>query len=128
MEVVRRLFKVLHALPHAYLGPDEVSALVIDIGTSSLRAGYAGDDTPKAIIPTSYGYHHASPEADIVMSDSMENPEATVRPKFAKIYIGQSGPSVWRDKMEIDHPLVDGLSSYFYLAFLTLLISHSSEL
>ena len=118
----------LSTLPHAYFEPDEVSALVIDIGTSSLRAGYAGDDTPKAIISTSYGYHHASPDSDIVMSDNLENPEAAVRPKFAKIYIGQSGPSVWRDKMEIGHPLVDGLSSYFYLAILTLLISHSSEL
>ena len=111
-----------------YFESDEVSALVIDIGTSSLRAGYAGDDTPKAIISTTYGYHPASPDSDIVMSDNLENPEATVRPKFAKIYIGQSGPSVWRDKMEIGHPLVDGLSSYLYLAFLTLLISHSSEL
>lgn len=118
----------LSTLPHAYLEPDEVSALVIDIGTSSLRAGYAGDDTPKAIISTSYGYHHAFPDSDIVMSDNLENPEAAVRPKFAKIYIGQSGPSVWRDKMEIGHPLVDGLSSYFYLVILTLLISHSSGL
>ena len=128
MEVVRRIFKYFNALPHAYREPDEVSALVIDIGTSSLRAGYAGDDTPKAIISTSYGYHHASPDSDIVMSDNLENPEATLQPKFAKIYIGQSGPSVWRDKMEIGHPLVDGLSSYFYLAVLSLLISHSSEL
>lgn len=128
MEVVRRIFKYFSTLPHVYFEPDEVSALVIDIGTSSLRAGYAGDDTPKAIIPTSYGYHHASPDSDIVMSDNLENPETTVQPKFAKIYIGQSGPSVWRDKMEIGHPLVDGLSSYFYLAILTLLIFHSSEL
>ncbi|KAF8803902.1 actin-related protein Arp4p [Phlegmacium glaucopus] len=94
---------------HTYREPDEVSALVIDIGTSSLRAGYAGDDTPKAIISTSYGYHNAPPDADVVMSDNLENAEATARPKFAKIYIGQSGPSVWREKMEIGHPLVDGL-------------------
>lgn len=108
----------------AYLQLDEVSALVIDIGTSSLRAGYAGDDTPKAIISTSYGYHHAPPDVDVVMSDNLENPQATGRPKFAKIYIGQSGPSVWRDKMEIGHPLVDGLSSYLlpgYIGF-----AHSS--
>lgn len=114
--------------PHAHLEPDEVSALVIDIGTSSLRAGYAGDDTPKAIITTSYGYHHAPPDSDIVMSDNLENPEAMTRPKYAKIHIGQSGPSVWRDKMEIGHPLVDGLSSYFYLATLTLFIFPSSGL
>jgi len=94
-------------------GGDEVSALVIDIGTSSLRAGYAGDDTPKAIISTAYGYHNAPPDSDILMSDNLENPEAAARPKFAKIYIGQSGPSVWRENMEIGHPLVDGLIQDF---------------
>ena len=112
MEAVRNGSSTWIRLPYAYLEPDEVSALVIDIGTSSLRAGYAGDDTPKAIISTSYGYHHAPPDTDIVMSDNLENAEA-MTPKFAKIYIGQSGPSVWREKMEIGHPLVDGLSSCF---------------
>ena len=38
---------------------------MIDIGTSSLRAGYAGDDAPKAIIPTAYGYHPALPDNDV---------------------------------------------------------------
>jgi len=90
---------------------DEVSALVIDIGTSSVRAGYAGDDTPKAIIPSSYGYHPANPETDVAMS---ENPDhAEPGNKFAKIYIGQSGPSVWRAGMEIGNPVVDGLSTCF---------------
>jgi len=89
---------------------DEVSALVVDIGSSSLRAGYAGDDTPKAIIPTSYGYLNAQPDSDVVMSENTDNGEAARKSKFAKIYIGQSGPSVWREGMEIGNPLVDGLS------------------
>ena len=29
---------------------------MLDIGSHSIRAGYAGDDTPKSVIPTSYGY------------------------------------------------------------------------
>ena len=33
---------------------DEVSALVLDPGYSSVRAGFAGEDTPKSIIPTYY--------------------------------------------------------------------------
>ncbi|KAF8901703.1 actin-related protein Arp4p [Gymnopilus junonius] len=92
-------------------GGDEVSALVIDIGTSSLRAGYAGDDTPKAIIPTSYGFHPPQPDTDVVMSDNTaENPEQPAeKPKFSKIYIGQSGPSMWRAGMEIGNPLENGL-------------------
>ncbi|KAF8164971.1 actin-related protein Arp4p [Crassisporium funariophilum] len=98
-------------------GGDEVSALVIDIGTSSLRAGYAGDDTPKAIIPTSYGYHPASADPaildDVVMFN--ENAEEAEKPKFAKIHIGQSGPSIWREGMEIGNPLLEGLIQDFNL-------------
>jgi len=31
---------------------DEVSAIVIDVGSYSCKAGYAGDDTPKAVFPS----------------------------------------------------------------------------
>lgn len=96
---------------------DEVSALVIDIGTSSLRAGYAGDDTPKAIIPTSYGYHPAQPETDVEMSDNIPADDSTPKDKFAKIYLGQNGPSVWREGMEISNPIVDGLSMHLECFF-----------
>ena len=34
---------------------DEVSALVLDPGSASIRAGFAGEDTPKSIVPTYYG-------------------------------------------------------------------------
>ncbi|KAK5559921.1 Actin-related protein 4 [Exophiala xenobiotica] len=33
---------------------DEVSALVLDPGFSTVRAGFAGEDTPKSIVPTYY--------------------------------------------------------------------------
>ncbi|KAJ9642274.1 uncharacterized protein PV06_03164 [Exophiala oligosperma] len=33
---------------------DEVSALVLDPGFSSVRAGFAGEDTPKSIVPSYY--------------------------------------------------------------------------
>ncbi|CAH0562439.1 unnamed protein product [Brassicogethes aeneus] len=39
----------------AVYGGDEVGALVFDIGHNSLRAGYAGEDSPKVDIPTSIG-------------------------------------------------------------------------
>ncbi|KAJ7179318.1 actin-related protein Arp4p [Mycena filopes] len=88
-------------------GGDEVSALVIDIGTSSVRAGYAGDDIPKAIIPTTFGYHRAPPDADSAMPDAVDPHSGTG--KFAKMYMGQYGPSVWREGMEVANPLRDGL-------------------
>ena len=31
---------------------DEVNALVIDLGSSTAKAGYAGDDTPKCYFPS----------------------------------------------------------------------------
>ena len=36
-------------------GVDEVAALVLDPGYSTTRAGFAGEDTPKSIVPTNYG-------------------------------------------------------------------------
>lgn len=31
---------------------DEVNAVVLDLGTYMCKAGYAGDDTPKAVFPS----------------------------------------------------------------------------
>ena len=83
---------------------------MVDIGSSSLRAGYAGDDTPKAIIPTAYGYRDLPPDADVTMSDATENPEQQAKRKAAKSFVGQLGPTLWRAGMEVGNPLVDGLS------------------
>ncbi|KAI5361571.1 putative Actin family, ATPase, nucleotide binding domain-containing protein [Septoria linicola] len=33
---------------------DEINALVLDPGSHSVRAGFAGEDTPKSVVPTSY--------------------------------------------------------------------------
>jgi hypothetical protein len=92
---------------------DEVSALVLDIGTSSLRAGYAGDDIPKAIIPSFYGYKSTTGDSDVQMSENApENFEPTAKstPSDAKLYLGQNGPSIWREGMEIGNPVRDALS------------------
>lgn len=86
-------------------GGDEVSALVVDIGTSSVRAGYAGDDTPKAVISSYYGYKSTAGDSD------------------AKLYLGQNGPSNWRDNMEIGNPMRDGL--IFDFNPIPALISHA---
>ncbi|KAG6880061.1 hypothetical protein C0992_006873 [Termitomyces sp. T32_za158] len=89
-----------------YIFADEVSALVVDIGSSSLRAGYAGDDTPKAVIPTTYGYHNAGDETAM----EVEGSNATQSSKALNLYIGENGPSLWRAGMEVANPIVDGLS------------------
>lgn len=93
---------------------DEVSALVVDIGSSTLRAGYAGDDTPKAVIPTAYGYTTEPIEdgGDIAMSEAGADGDSSEKPaKKTKLYVGQNGPSVWRAGMEVGHPVQNGLSA-----------------
>lgn len=40
--------------------PDEVSAVVLDPGYSSTRAGFAGEDTPKSIVPSYYAVYNDS--------------------------------------------------------------------
>ncbi|RNA06276.1 actin 6B, partial [Brachionus plicatilis] len=37
------------------IGGDEVGALVLDVGSYTTRAGYAGEDMPKADFPSYYG-------------------------------------------------------------------------
>jgi actin-related protein 4 len=52
------MFLLLYATTHSILTPpstDEVAALVLDPGYSTTRAGFAGEDTPKSIVPTYYG-------------------------------------------------------------------------
>lgn len=36
-------------------GADEINALVLDPGYSVVRAGFAGEDAPKSVVPTHYG-------------------------------------------------------------------------
>jgi len=89
---------------------------VLDIGSSSVRAGYAGDDTPKAVIPTAYGYIlDPSQDTDVSMADPTAAADEAAKSghKMAGIYVGNSeGPSFWRPNMHIGHPVTDGLSKY----------------
>jgi actin-like protein 6B len=113
----------LCSLTQLIVSPDEVSALVVDVGSSSVRAGYAGDDTPKAIVPTYYGYKVQPSEQDVSMTGNPEDggEPAQAPSKNAKMYIGQDGPSVWRAGMEIGNPMREGLSTRIFLSILCLL-------
>lgn len=84
---------------------------MLDIGTSTLRAGYAGDDTPKAIIPTSYGFVPTSRDADVSMTEADTEAEPAPPKGESKLYMGQHGPSVWREGMQIGNPMSEGLSA-----------------
>ena len=38
-------------------------------------------------------------------------------PKIAKMFVGQDGPSIYREGMEVGNPMKEGLSTRFLLAF-----------
>jgi len=77
-------------------GGDEVSAIVLDIGSTNAKAGYAGEDTPKCVIPSSLGAIYVT-----------ENNVA----KNVQYFVGTSSLSFRRDKMEIINPIQKGLVS-----------------
>ncbi|KAI0829481.1 actin-like protein Arp4p [Trametes gibbosa] len=99
-------------------GGDEVSALVLDFGTSSLRAGYAGDDAPKAIVPTAFGFIEEAnaSNGDVSMGEAGaaegEQPQAPPKPNV-KLHIGQNGPALWRSGMQVGNPMHDALIQNF---------------
>ncbi|KAH6900278.1 actin-related protein, ARP4 class [Thelonectria olida] len=53
------------AQPTDVYGGDEVSALVLDPGYCHTRAGFAGEDVPKSILPSFYGHVTKEPVSDV---------------------------------------------------------------
>lgn len=97
-------------------GGDEVGALVFDPGHFSLRVGYAGEDCPKAEIPTFVG---TSPDEN---SDSMDTGEAAkTKKKFhidtTSINFPKAGMDVgtyMRDGMVTDWDMFEQVLDYSY--------------
>lgn len=61
-------------------GGDEVGSLVFDVGSYSFRAGYAGEDLPKADIPTHFGVMDE-------IQGVMETDDLALQPETKKKYI-----------------------------------------
>lgn len=58
------------------LGGDDVRAVVVDCGTYHIRVGSSGDDTPRAVIPSSVALHNIKPNADIEMKDATQQQDS----------------------------------------------------
>lgn len=50
---------------------DEISAIVLDPGFSTTRAGFAGEDTPKSVIPTYYGKYTYEAQERLIFGDDI---------------------------------------------------------
>lgn len=90
-------------------GGDEVGALVFDIGHFTFRAGYAGEDSPKADIPTTVGVvEEQIPEPmDVDGNSSANNTSESCSQK--KYYIDTTSIHVARKGMEMSSFLKDGM-------------------
>ncbi|KAI4347161.1 hypothetical protein L6164_007999 [Bauhinia variegata] len=101
-------------------GGDEVSAIVVDLGSHTCKAGYAGEDAPKAVFPSVVG---AIDQMDVDEPDNAEkNSGSTVDSKNnvrnidseknkgkRKLYVGSQSLGYRRDNMEVLSPLKDGV-------------------
>ncbi|KAL6484096.1 hypothetical protein MHYP_G00089690 [Metynnis hypsauchen] len=83
-------------------GGDEVGALVFDIGSFSTRAGYAGEDCPKADFPTSLGVH-VEEEGSAEMGLEQENSSGR------SFYLDTTALHVPRAGVELISPLKNSM-------------------
>ncbi len=86
------------------LGGDEVSAIVMDIGHDTVKAGFAGEDSPKAVFPSLVG---SMSKNESQMDTSEDGTKSTNSTK--QYYVGYKNLQFRRDFMEIESPYQDGL-------------------
>ncbi|OUZ99180.1 Actin-related protein [Macleaya cordata] len=101
-------------------GGDEVSAIVVDLGSHTCKAGYAGEDAPKAVFPSFVGVIDQLEAGDAVKSEreseSVLDSKNGVRPFDSdktkakrKLYVGSQALGYRRDHMEVLSPIKDGV-------------------
>ncbi|KAL1410979.1 Actin-related protein 4 [Vanrija albida] len=103
---------------------DEVSAVVVDFGSHTTRAGWAGEDSPRVVTPSFYGYtdvpqpsgsgstsNGTATDAPANGDDPMDGTgdESKVGGTKRKYYFGDDGVGVWRNGMEVGNFMVDGI-------------------
>ena len=90
-----------------------MSGIVVDFGSHTTRAGYAGEDCPRVVCPSFYGYtvessssNTATHESTDVTMDGKGNSGAR-----RKLYVGDDGVGVWRAGMEVGNFMTDGIGT-----------------
>eukprot|EP00879_Flechtneria_rotunda_P015088 GHRR01015768.1.p1 GENE.GHRR01015768.1~~GHRR01015768.1.p1 ORF type:complete len:296 (+),score=87.04 GHRR01015768.1:334-1221(+) len=92
----------------AIYGGDEVNAVVLDLGTWQTKAGYAGDDTPKAVFPSLAGEVAGCGTADCMEVDGQQQQQQQAGGR--KLYFGSAHLGYKRPNMEVVSPFTsDGL-------------------
>eukprot|EP01133_Synstelium_polycarpum_P018246 gene18246-21831_t len=101
-----------------YGGGDDISAVVLDVGTSYTKGGAAGEDSPSAVFPTDLGVVCQTGKDGYVGSSQQaigENQD--IDPDVQKTYYtGTNAVTYKRPHMNIQNPLSDGLKHPILLA------------
>lgn len=116
-------------MPGVY-GGDEINAVVLDPGAAVFRGGWAGEDQPRALVPSHYGwlpmtddekaqYGAGSADASAMDVDGGAAPKrdsalprgvSVDRQRWRRRFLGDAGVSYWRSGLEIDTPFdADGI-------------------
>eukprot|EP00761_Pharyngomonas_kirbyi_P013536 gb/GECH01013565.1/.p1 GENE.gb/GECH01013565.1/~~gb/GECH01013565.1/.p1 ORF type:complete len:455 (+),score=99.34 gb/GECH01013565.1/:1-1365(+) len=96
-------------------GGEDVSALVYDVGSYDVRAGFAGEDVPKAIFPSMIGVEYSSSVTNEPTpmeeenSDNNNNNESKNQNKIKSKYVGYENLMFRRDNMEVEPILREGI-------------------
>jgi len=101
-------------------GGDEIGAIVLDLGTSYTKAGYAGEDTPKSVFPTDVGVLFQTGNETTVgervkaIGEEVDVDQSSKKPSKKITYlVGSNAVSHRRDYMEIKNPMEGGLYKDF---------------
>ena len=105
---------------------------MVDFGSHTTRAGYAGEDGPRVIAPSFYGYKevesggasasgtngntNGAGDGDDPMDGGEKKEESSGDNNNIKkktYYFGDDGVNVWRPGMEVGNFMVDGMGEYF---------------
>ena len=104
---------------------------MLDFGSHTTRAGYAGEDTPRVVCPSYYGYTdepssstngngngagngNGDGESNGTGMDVDSAPAAeTIGSKGKrKYYVGEDGVGIWRPNMEVGNFTTDGIGKH----------------
>ncbi|KAJ1567922.1 DNA-directed RNA polymerases I and III subunit RPAC1, partial [Cladochytrium tenue] len=84
------------------IGKYDISAVVLDVGSNSSRAGYAGEDSPRIVFPTAVGRVQSAHEGGEEAGSSTTASDTTAT------FVGDNNIYHWRKNMEIQSPLKNG--------------------
>ncbi|KAE8226671.1 hypothetical protein CF319_g762 [Tilletia indica] len=95
-------------------GGDEVSAIALDLGCSSLRVGWAGEDAPRAILPSIVAASSSTEDdGDTAMIDAaVQTPASFQLKKKRRRFVGDQATSIFRPNTALES-ILDPATSLF---------------